>query len=436
MALTGNYKDIYFVLDRLHLRYGFDEVSLYDVAEHIWDIMGYIGNPDVFEKKYAEITISNFRGTLPTDFYSLDQGSVSELDTFTPLTSSLDELSLLGDNNTSLDVDTESYTFKIVNGYIFCGIEETTLVVQYKAFPVDSNNLPLIPDHPKAIRLVVDYIAEALAMKFYMRDKLTKQKFDVIQQEALFSRASFRSSALTLDVNTIERMKNRAISLLVHPDMHDNNFMSMGSKVIQGKNAITASVDTLVISTTIAGAFTISLEGFGDVLINWGDGSAVETVALDNLGLIATTHMYTAGGDLSITNVGVLTKIVASGQSITSFVVPDTMSNLEYLDLGTNAGLTVVELPEEFSELSYIDLNSCGITVFTNYDGWGLIAYLSLANNSLNLDAVNNILTTAYISGISSGTISLNGGTNAIPTGAGATAKADLITRGLTVNTN
>ena len=290
MALTGNYKDIYFIMDRLHQQYGFDNIVLTDVAENIWDIMGYIGNPDIFEKKYSEITITNFRGTLPVDFYSLDQGTVTEKDSLIPLTNNLDELSLLGNNSTTLDPDTDPYTYKIVNGYIFTGVEETTILLHYKAFPIDTNNLPLVPSHPKALRLVVDFVAENLAMKYWMLDKLTKDKFDYINKEALYSRAAFRSSALTMDLNTIERYKNRYLSLLIHPDMYDTNFKYMGSKAHTSTSANSPSEEYLIISTSTAGVFTILLEGTGDILINWGDGSANTTVSLLNNGVVSTTH--------------------------------------------------------------------------------------------------------------------------------------------------
>jgi len=60
-------------------------------------------------------------------------------------------------------------------------------------------------------------------------------------------------------------------------------------------------------------------------------------------------------------------------------------------------------------------------------------AFLSCA---LTATSVNNILISIDAAGQSNGTLGLNGGTSAAPTGAGATAKANLIAKGWTVTTN
>ena len=70
--------------------------------------------------------------------------------------------------------------------------------------------------------------------------------------------------------------------------------------------------------------------------------------------------------------------------------------------------------------------------------GWPNKAFTFDARyNKLTVSAVNQILIDADTSGIASGTtIKLEGGTNAAPTGAGLTAKNNLITNGATVTTN
>ncbi|MCP4342138.1 MAG: hypothetical protein GY799_25450 [Desulfobulbaceae bacterium] len=70
--------------------------------------------------------------------------------------------------------------------------------------------------------------------------------------------------------------------------------------------------------------------------------------------------------------------------------------------------------------------------------GWPNKAFSFVAsNNALTEAAVNQILIDADTYGIATGTtITINGGTNAAPTGAGATAKASLISGGATVTTN
>jgi hypothetical protein len=70
--------------------------------------------------------------------------------------------------------------------------------------------------------------------------------------------------------------------------------------------------------------------------------------------------------------------------------------------------------------------DSCSSTSFGN--AW--------ANCALSQTSVNNILISLNTAGQSNGTVNLNGGTSAAPSGAGATAKLSLQGKGWTVVTN
>ena len=63
-------------------------------------------------------------------------------------------------------------------------------------------------------------------------------------------------------------------------------------------------------------------------------------------------------------------------------------------------------------------------------------ASIVMAGASLNVASVNAILIAADANGALSGTLDISGGTSAAPTGAGITAKANLISKGWTVATN
>ena len=89
-----------------------------------------------------------------------------------------------------------------------------------------------------------------------------------------------------------------------------------------------------------------------------------------------------------------------------------SFNNLTGFDLGGNAGITSVTLPEAY-------LNNVNI-----YDA------------ALTETAVNNTLQWLDGSGVENGYLSLEGGTNAIPTGNGATAKTSLQSKGWNVYVN
>lgn len=88
------------------------------------------------------------------------------------------------------------------------------------------------------------------------------------------------------------------------------------------------------------------------------------------------------------------------------------LSALTGFDLSSNADLTSVQLPE--ANLNDVSIYNCALTE----------------------TAVNNILQWLDGSGVSNGTVDLTGGTNAIPTGNGLTAKVNLQNKGWNVYVN
>jgi hypothetical protein len=61
---------------------------------------------------------------------------------------------------------------------------------------------------------------------------------------------------------------------------------------------------------------------------------------------------------------------------------------------------------------------------------------VDISGCALTGTAVNNLLTQLDANGISGGSVDVSGGTNAAPSGAGLTAKTNLIAKGWTVTTN
>ena len=100
--------------------------------------------------------------------------------------------------------------------------------------------------------------------------------------------------------------------------------------------------------------------------------------------------------------------------------------------------ISTVSWPAGASELTNIDFRNNNITSLFLMDPalWSDGGTCSFENNSLDATSVNDVLQSADASGKVNGTIHLSAGTNAAPTGAGITAKANLITKGWTVLTN
>jgi len=97
--------------------------------------------------------------------------------------------------------------------------------------------------------------------------------------------------------------------------------------------------------------------------------------------------------------------------------------------INTAAGTNLDATWKECTDLANFPANAFDACPATNYSS----AFL---NCGLTQTSVNNILVSINVAGQSGGTLGINGGTSAAPSGAGITAKDALIARGWTVTTN
>ncbi len=111
--------------------------------------------------------------------------------------------------------------------------------------------------------------------------------------------------------------------------------------------------------------------------------------------------------------------------------IPDLsgLTSLAFLDMdGCSISGALDISAQSFNALTFVDLSGNNITSITLPEAY--INNLNLNGNALTEEAVNNTLQWLDGSGVENGFVDLAGGTNAIPTGNGATAKANLQGKG------
>lgn len=184
--------------------------------------------------------------------------------------------------------------------------------------------------------------------------------------------------------------------------------------------------------------FFTSVTGFRNLEI--GDGSW-KTLSVSNIPTVfAGSSIQQVDADGSL-----ITSLNVNGLTSLQDLYAGNCPNLAYLNVQGCTGLTNTELTtgafetlnfSGCSSLEYAELS--GNLNLTNViiAGCPSINYLSLGGCDLTVSSVNTILTTLDANGILSGFVVLSGGTNAAPTGAGLTAKANLLTKGWFVLTN
>jgi hypothetical protein len=159
-----------------------------------------------------------------------------------------------------------------------------------------------------------------------------------------------------------------------------------------------------------------------------GSATGVITIDFPVLAILETSASLFFNGCTSLTS--------ASFPALTTLGTPGFVSAsddivLTSLDFPALATIGAGSVVQGFGNTSLVSFSFPALTSVgspsTSFD---------FSGDALDVTSVNNLLILLDSLGMANGTINLSGGTNAAPTGAGATAKANLITAGNTVTTN
>lgn len=217
------------------------------------------GNADLNHP--CPISITNYRGKLPNDIMWINQ--IKEETTQVVLRESTDTFHIglqkqeedIPDTNVSLTTGTfqvededgnlsdmtfdsplisaqrklkdglQTYlTYRINGCYIFTNFEEGSLLVSYAAFPIDCNSLPLYPDNAKYTLALSYYMAEKIAQRLYLQDKMSKEKFQYIQQQRDWYIGSATNAGLTPSIDQMESWKAMTLRLIPDINAHSGTF--------------------------------------------------------------------------------------------------------------------------------------------------------------------------------------------------------------------
>lgn len=193
------------------------------------------------------------------------------------------------------------------------------------------------------------------------------------------------------------------------------------------------------ISITVSGATTLefTMKGSGEVIIDYGASVAKEKVTLTSVAQ-TFTKTYTGASEVKIYNPANVTAFVCEDNTTVDGVsIPAEAVNLYLVGLNST-GISEFATYNTWTALVQFYINDTNITSFTAHREWFSSAIIfGIVDNAItDATIINNILIELDATGANTFSIAMAGGTNAAPTGAGATAKANLIARGVIVNTN
>lgn len=261
---SGKYTTVSTVIEKIYMDYGI-EVPKSIVMEYIWETIGVISRPEILIPTVREVVINNYVGILPVDLYTfigcrekttkkpllpntgyyfnptqeLNVNSNTSVEsTYNKIESNGILIDDISNAFISINCDIQSffnknddnaYKYAITNNTIKVGIKNTVLELAYLAFPVWEDGTPMVPEDPKILRGIVDYIIEKVAFKLMLTDRLSERKWAYINQRSTWSLASAINRIKLPTVDIIEGIKNNQVRLLPKERVWSNGFNNLNS---------------------------------------------------------------------------------------------------------------------------------------------------------------------------------------------------------------
>ncbi len=245
----------------LYRDYGL-EVSKSDAMEYVWEVIGLMGATNILVSDVSEVKIIDYKGYLPADLYIMT--GCREKSTKIPLLPSTKRYGVYKSgsnptynqvyattiNGTYVDIsnfvsdiptgfiepassssseDGNPYVYSVKNGVINVGLRSTTLEVAYFGFPTWEDNTPMIPEDQRILRGVVDFIAEKVAFKLMLFDKLSERKWRYIEDKSLWSKGSAINYTKLPTVDVMEGLRRQTIRIVPKQSVWENGFNSLNT---------------------------------------------------------------------------------------------------------------------------------------------------------------------------------------------------------------
>lgn len=269
--INGRLISSYEIIDRV-LRdgdYRDIDFNLSSLLEWTAECLDLIGCPASLVDTIACIKIENNRGTLPCNLHTIKQTTGLTIptgyqfamretnNTFHPLF--LNNLGIAGtinpDQPIAYDangnptynfynypatipkeaVATPGYfndaTYRVNDNFIFTSFKDgANVLMSYRAYPVDLNGFPMIPDNEKFRQAVQWYLMAKLDYKMWRIQKISDKMFNYSETQRDWYIGAATTSGLMPSVDGMESMKNQMLHLIPRLNMHMEMFENLGQR--------------------------------------------------------------------------------------------------------------------------------------------------------------------------------------------------------------
>ena len=207
------------------------DVPFETAVEYAVDFISLMGTPALYNEKTAIVKIEDWRGMLPCDFESMIQvRAVGKNNIPGPMYRYSGHSFHMSQNHGP--AFTGEFTYKIQGTVIFTSTKDLDIEIAYRAFAVDDEGYPLLPDNASFLRGLENYIKlQWFTIKFDMGE-ISREVFENAKQEYCWSAGDAQSEFSRLTLDEAETLFNSFKTLLPRNNEHWKAFFDNGSKEI------------------------------------------------------------------------------------------------------------------------------------------------------------------------------------------------------------
>ena len=222
------------ILDRVMRHPMMRDIPFETAVEYAVDFISLMGTPALYDEKTAIVKVHDWRGALPCDFVEMIQVRAASDPTkpSLPITYRYSGHSFHMSPKKHPVVATGEYTYKIQGMVIFTSTKETDLEIAYRAFAVDEEGYPLLPDNASFLRGLESYIKLQWFTILYDMGRLSQQVMDSTKQEYAWAAGDAQSEFSRLSLDQAETLFNSFKTMLPRNNEHWKAFFTNGAKEI------------------------------------------------------------------------------------------------------------------------------------------------------------------------------------------------------------
>lgn len=224
--MANRYISIREVIDNILDHPLLKDLSFERAINHTVHFIRIVGCPDIFNEKVEQVEIKDYRGVIPCDFEDIIQvrvcGGPHDREVFRHTT---DSFHMSEDYRNSYDL-----TYKIQGNIIYTSLRRGTIEIAYRAFAVDEDGYPLIPDNSSFINALELYIKKKQFTILFDQEKIKPQIYNNVLQEYAFAVGQAQSDLVRPTIDQMQALTNSLNTLVPRITEHGRGFINDGSQ--------------------------------------------------------------------------------------------------------------------------------------------------------------------------------------------------------------